>query len=84
MYAGKTYTENKSKLLKILKGIKPEVDFENETALIENGLLDSFDVIQIINAVSDEFVVDISAAEVVPENFNSIQAIWDMIQRLSE
>ncbi len=72
------------KLLKILKGIKPEVDFENETALIENGLLDSFDVIQIINAVSDEFVVDISAAEVVPENFNSIQAIWDMIQRLSE
>lgn len=72
------------KLLKILKGIKPEVDFENEIALIENGLLDSFDVIQIINAISDEFIIDISAAEVIPENFNSIQAIWDMIQRLSE
>ncbi len=72
------------KLLKILKEIKPRVDFENETALIENGILNSFDMIQIINAISDEFVIDISAAEIVPENFNSIKAMWNMIQRLSE
>lgn len=71
-------------LLKILKNVKPEVDFENEQGLIENGILDSFDIIQIISAITDEFCVEISAAEVVPENFNSAEAMWNMIQRLDE
>ena len=58
------------KLLKILKGIRPDVDFENEKALIEDGILDSFDVVSIISELDDEF------------GFNSAESIWRMIEQL--
>ena len=70
------------KLLKILKGIRPDVDFENEKALIEDGILDSFDVVSIISELDDEFGVQIKITELEPENFNSAESIWALIQKL--
>lgn len=70
------------KLLKILKGIRPDVDFENEKALIEDGILDSFDVVSIISELDDEFGVQIKITELDPENFNSAESIWALIQKL--
>lgn len=70
------------KLLKILKGIRPDVDFENEKALIEDGILDSFDVVSIISELDDEFGVQIKITELDPENFNSVESIWNLVQRL--
>lgn len=70
------------KLLKILAGIRPDVDFENETALIDDGILDSFDVVSIISALDDEFDVQVRISELDPDNFNSVQAIWALIQSL--
>ena len=70
------------KLLEILKGIRPDVDFENETALIDDGILDSFDVVSIISALDDEFDVQVRISELDPDNFNSVQAIWALIQSL--
>lgn len=70
------------KLLKILKGIRPDVDFENETELIDGGFLDSFDVVSIISEIDDEFGVQIRITELDPENFNSAEAIWNLIQHL--
>lgn len=70
------------KLLEILKGIRPDVDFENETALIDDGVLDSFDVVSIISELDDEFDVQIRITELDPENFNSVEAIWSLIQQL--
>lgn len=70
------------KLLEILKGIRPDVDFENETALIDDGILDSFDVVSIISELDDEFDVQIRITELDPENFNSVEAIWSLIQQL--
>lgn len=67
-------------LLEVLKGIKPEIDFENEENLIEDELLDSFDIISIVAAIDDEFDVKIT----VPENFNSAEALYELIQRLEE
>jgi len=70
------------KLLEILKGIRPDVDFENETALIDDGILDSFDVVSIISELDDAFDVQIRITELDPENFNSAEAIWKLVQEL--
>ncbi|MCS2954271.1 acyl carrier protein [Bacteroides thetaiotaomicron] len=70
------------KLLEILKDIRPDVDFENEDALIDDGVLDSFDVVSIISEIDDEFGVQVKINELNPENFNSVESIWDMIQKL--
>lgn len=70
------------KLFEILKGIRPDVDFANETALIDDGILDSFDVVSIISELDDEFDVQIRINELDPENFNSVEAIWQLVQQL--
>lgn len=71
-------------LLNILKGIRPDVDFENETALIDEGYLDSFDVVSIISEIDDNFGVQIRINELDPENFNSAEAIWNLVQSLKK
>ena len=70
------------KLLELLKGVRPDVDFENETTLIDDGLLDSFDVVSIISEIDDVFGVQIRINELDPDNFNSAEAIWNLIQKL--
>lgn len=70
------------KLLEILKGIRPDVDFENETSLIDDGVLDSFDVVSIISELDDQFGVQIRITELDPENFNSAESIWNLVQEL--
>ncbi|MCI6808725.1 MAG: acyl carrier protein [Spirochaetia bacterium] len=69
-------------VLNILKGLKPDVDFETETGLIDNAILDSFDIVQLIQELKDEFDIEISPAEIIPENFNSAEALWEMVQKL--
>ena len=71
------------KLLEILKGIRPDVDFENETALIDDGILDSFDVVSIISELDNEFDVQVRITELDPENFNSAESIWKLVQELT-
>lgn len=71
-------------LLEILQDIKPGVDFENETALIDNGVLDSLDIIKLVGQISDEFDVEVEVTDLVPANFNSAKAIYAMIQRLED
>ena len=72
------------KLLELLKGIRPDVDFENEEALIDDGILDSFDVVSIISELDDEFGVQVKINELDPENFNSVESIWEMVQKLQK
>lgn len=69
-------------LIEILKGIRPDVDFENETALIDDGILDSFDVVSIISELDDAFGVQVRITELDPENFNSAESIWNLVQEL--
>lgn len=72
------------KLMQILQEIRPDIDFENETGLIDDGLLDSFDVVSIISELDDAFGVQIRISELDPENFNSIHTIMALIQKLQE
>lgn len=70
------------KLLELLHSIRPDVDFENEKELIDDGILDSFDVVSIISEIEDVFGVQIRITELDPENFNSVENIWKLIQEL--
>ena len=71
-------------LLEILNDIDETVNWEDETALIDDRILDSFGVISLISELEDQFEIEIDASEIVPENFNSADAMWKMIQRLQE
>lgn len=70
------------KLLEILEDIQPGVDYQTCNTLIDDGLLDSFAILSIVGEIEDEFDVSVTPAEIIPENFNSMQALWEMIQRL--
>ena len=69
-------------LMEILRELRPDVDFERETALIDDGILGSFDITALVNEIMDVFDVEISMADLEPENFNSAEAIYDYIQSL--
>lgn len=71
-------------LLEILSDLHPEVDFEECDSLIDDKILDSFDIVSIIAEIQDQFDVTISAEHIIPNNFNSAQAIFELIQRLEE
>lgn len=71
-------------LLEILKDIQPDVDYENCTSLIDDELLDSFAILSIVSELEDAFDVEITPVDIIPENFNSAQALWKMVQRLQE
>jgi len=71
---------NKKKLLAILEDICPDVDFENEENLIDDGLIESLDIVQIVNEIKAEFDVEITVDDLIPENFNSADAMLAMIE----
>ena len=69
-------------LMELLRDLRPDVDFEKETALIDDGILGSFDITSLVNGIMDEFGVELDMADLEPENFNSAEAIWEFIQSL--
>lgn len=69
-------------LMEVLSALKPEIDFEREKELIDDGLLESFDVITLIAEIEEQFGVEIPAEEIVPENFNSAEGIWNLCERI--
>ncbi len=71
-------------LLEILNDIQPDVDFENEKHLIDDHLLDSLSIISLVAELEDTFDVTIPAVEIIPDNFNSAEAMLEMLQRLQE
>lgn len=71
-------------LLNILEGIRPDIDFEVEDSLIDDGILDSFDIISIVGEINDAFGVEIDVADLLPENFNSADAMLNLIKELKE
>lgn len=72
------------KLIEILTELNPDVDYETEEALIDGGILDSFDIVNLVAEIDDVFGVAIPAEELIPENFNSAKALYALIQRLDE
>ena len=71
-------------LLAILSELHPDVDFENTADLIDDGILDSLDIVTLVTEINSVFDVTIPAEEIVPENFNSAEALMALIERLDE
>ena len=69
-------------LIEILTDLHPDVDFETCTTLIDDKILDSFDIVSLVAEIDDKFDVAIPASELVPDNFNSAEAIYALIERL--
>ena len=72
------------KVLAILSELKPDIDFETCDTLIDDEMLDSFDIISIVAELNDAFDINIPAAQIIPENFNSAQALHELITRLAD
>ena len=69
-------------LLEILKNVRADVAFETEDKLIDNSVLDSFDIIAIVSELNDHYDIEISADDLLPENFNSAKAIKQLVDKL--
>ena len=72
------------KLLEILENIKPGVDYENTKTLIDDHYLDSLSILSLIAEIEDEFDVVVPTIEIIPENFNSVEAMMNLITKLQE
>ena len=70
------------RIKEILEDIRPDVDFEAEKLLIDSNVLDSFDIISIVTELNDAFDIDINVNDLLPENFNSIEAITELVNKL--
>lgn len=72
------------KILEILKSNRPDIDFETATALIDDNILDSFDIVAIVQDLNTEFDISINVDDLVPENFNTAKAIKELVDRILE
>lgn len=71
-------------LLEILTEAVPGVDFETETALVDDEILESLDIVTIVSEIKEAFDVEISVDDLIPENFNSVQAMLALIEARKE
>ena len=71
----------RKQIIEILSEICPGVDFEAETALIDDGLIDSLDIVAVVTELMEAFDVELGVDDLTPENFNSVEAIEDLIER---
>ncbi len=74
----------KEQLMKILNELRPDVDFENETALVTDGILDSFDIVSLVGEINAEFDITVGVDELEPENFDTVAAMLDLIAELAD
>ena len=73
-----------NELIEILEELRPDIDFETETGLVDNHVLESLDIVVLVGEIRENFDVEISAADLTPENFNSAQSIWNLICSLQD
>ncbi|MBQ6873395.1 MAG: acyl carrier protein [Clostridia bacterium] len=70
------------KLIEALKRVNPDIDYENEKSLITGKVIDSIDMTSILAEIEDTFDIEIDMEYIVPQNFDSVEAMWDMIQEI--
>lgn len=68
-------------IYKLIEGLRPEFDFRNSKDFIEDGFLDSFDIVNIVSEIEGRYKIVIDALDIIPENFNSVDAIIETIQK---
>lgn len=71
-------------LLELLKEVKSDIDFEKETDLVDEGLLDSLEIVTIIASIEEKFGIEIDPDEIDPDNFQSAETMWEMIEKIKK
>ena len=71
-------------LMEILTEVNADVDFETCDTLVDDGILDSFDIVELVSEISNTFDVRIPAEAIIPENFNSAETIYALIESLED
>lgn len=74
----------KEQILEILEDIRPDIDFESATKLIDDNMLDSFDIISVISELNDAFDISINVNDLVPDNFNTVAAMQELVEKLQQ
>lgn len=73
----------KEKILEILEDINPDINYESETALVDEMLLDSFDLVSLVSELNACFSINITVVDFIPENFNTLSAMTALVERLT-
>lgn len=76
--------EVREELLEILSDMHPDIDFESETELVSGKILDSFDIVNLVTEIDSAFDIEITAADLLPENFDSVDAMTELIETRME
>lgn len=74
----------REELMEILEELRPDVEFEKEKKLIDDGILDSFDIVSLVGELNNAFDVSINVEDLLPENFNSVEAMIELVEHLQE
>lgn len=69
-------------IIEILKGIRDDIDYTTETNLVDGGILDSFDIVGLVTELKDAYDIEINIEDLTPENFNSAEAIYELVERI--
>lgn len=69
----------KNKIIELLTEVRPEFDFKNSINFIEEGMLDSFDLVQLVDSLDSEFGISIDGTHIIPENFKSVESIKSLL-----
>ncbi|MDD6022910.1 MAG: phosphopantetheine-binding protein [Oscillospiraceae bacterium] len=72
----------REQILELLTALRSDVDFETETALIDDEVLDSFDIVTLVGDLNEAFDIEITVADLTPENFNSVDAMVELVQSM--
>jgi len=72
------------KLIEILEGLNPEVDYQNTDNLVDGRFLDSLTILSLVAEIEEEFEVEIPTVEIIPSNFNSVKSMYALITKLQE
>ena len=71
-------------LYDLLNTCRPDIDFTKEKNLVDGGILESLDIVMLVGMLCDEYSIEISMDDLLPENFNSAEAIWELVHKLQE
>jgi acyl carrier protein len=71
----------KQQIIKLLTEIRPEFNFTEDVNLIENGYLDSFDIVTLVTSLDELYNISIPGVEILPENFSSVQSIIELLKK---
>ena len=76
--------QERQQLIEILSSVRPDVDFDQEDALIDDEILSSFDIIAMVSEINVQYGIEIRVDDLLPENFNSVDAILELIERMED